>query len=62
MQQRRIPTEFRHLRLSALICRQPNVNPVDAKRGVGRRSPHIDDTQYLKRKVGRYAVHSCDHR
>ena len=62
MQQRRVPTEFRHLRLSALICRQSSVNPVDAKCGVGCGPPHTDDTQSVKRKAGHYTEHGCDHR
>ena len=45
-----------------LICRQPNVNPVDVKRGVRRCPPHIEDTQRVKRSTGRYAVHGYDHR
>ena len=36
--------------------------PVDAKHGVSRGPPHIDDTQRVKRKAGCYAVHGCDHR
>ena len=48
MQQQRVPAEFRLLPQSALICRKPNVNPVDAKHGIGRGPPHIDDTQPVK--------------
>ena len=62
MQQQRVPTEFRLLPQNALIYRKPNVSPVDAKHGIGRGPPHIDDTQPVKRKAGRYAVHGCDHR
>ena len=48
MQQQCVPTEFRLLPQSALICCKPNVNPVDAKHGIGRGPPHIDDTQPVK--------------
>ena len=48
MQQQRVPTEFRLLPQNALIYRKPNVNPVDAKHGIGRGPPHIDDTQPIK--------------
>ena len=48
-------------RQSTLLYRRPNSNPIDAKCGVGHGLPHIDDTQPVKHKDGRYAVHVCDH-